>query len=226
MAMISPPKSFEAYEVVGVITPGAVVALLLALKWPEFRTLLGADGISVGGLGAFIFVAFVLGHLVQALGNIFEKCLWAVHGMPTQWVAADKQSLLTADQLAQLQARVADMEPTIGGIHQIKGAHWQRVTSRIYSRVHSVGKSGRVDTFNRNYGLFRGLAAAFLLCATWLAFSPETSLIQVVVIMSLMLLAVLRMWRCAIQYAQCLFLTFIDLPMSAGGIKSDEGGTK
>lgn len=59
-------KAFDAYEVIGVITPGAVVTLLLALQWPEFRALLGQEGLSIGGLGFFVIVAFVLGHLTQA----------------------------------------------------------------------------------------------------------------------------------------------------------------
>ena len=44
-------KSFDTYEVVGVIAPGVVVTLLLALENPALRSLLGKDGLSVGGPG-------------------------------------------------------------------------------------------------------------------------------------------------------------------------------
>lgn len=71
-------KSFDAYEVIGVITPGSVVALMLALQWPEFRTLLGQEGLSVGRLGVFVVAAFVLGHLVQGIGNILDNLFWAL----------------------------------------------------------------------------------------------------------------------------------------------------
>lgn len=70
--MMDATKTFDAYEVIGVITPGAVVTLLMALQWPDFRTFLGQEGLSVGGLGIFVIMAFVLGHLTQALGNFID----------------------------------------------------------------------------------------------------------------------------------------------------------
>jgi hypothetical protein len=53
-------RYFDAYEIIGVITPGVVVALLLSMEWPSFRTMLGEKGLSIGDFGLFILVAFVL----------------------------------------------------------------------------------------------------------------------------------------------------------------------
>src|SRR5579872_5786667 len=52
-------KAFDPYEVIGVITPGSVVALLIFIESPTFRGLLGREGLSVGDFGLFILFAFV-----------------------------------------------------------------------------------------------------------------------------------------------------------------------
>lgn len=103
-------KTFDPYEVIGVITPGAVMAMMMAVQWPAFRTLLGAEGLSLGGLGMFLLAAFVIGHLIQALGNLIEGLFWLLPGMPSAWVRNPRQRLLSPAQRALLQSRVAAME--------------------------------------------------------------------------------------------------------------------
>jgi hypothetical protein len=44
-------KTFDPYEYVAVIAPGAVVALGLATEWPELRSLLADRGLTVGASG-------------------------------------------------------------------------------------------------------------------------------------------------------------------------------
>lgn len=205
-------KTFDAYAVIGVIIPGSVIALMLALHWPEFAQFLGADGLSVGGFGLFIFAAFVLGHLVQAGGNILEYLIWAPTGMPTQWVRKGPGKFLTADQQTKLQERVVQIEPAVTSLTALTRTDWGRVVSRIYSSVHAASRSQRIDVFNRNYGLFRGLATAFLVSGVWLAFFTDASAVESALPFILSLLAAFRMWRCARQYARALFVSFIDLP--------------
>lgn len=205
-------KAFDPYEVIGVITPGAVVTLLLALKWPEFRALLGEEGLSVGGLGFFVIVAFVLGHLTQALGNVIDTAVWLLPGMPTAWVRSQKQSLVSPSQRDQLQAKVTSMEPDIIDISRTDRRCWRSISGRMYARLHAAGRSSRIDTFNRTYGLSRGLAAAFVAAAVWLAFDAASFTAEVGVATTLAVVAVVRMWRSALNYARSLFLAFIDLP--------------
>lgn len=205
-------KAFDAYEVIGVITPGAVVTLLLALQWPDFRSLLGQEGLSIGGLGFFVIVAFVLGHLTQALGNIIDGLIWLIPGMPTAWVRSPKQTLISPNQRDQLQTKVTTMEPSIADISQVGRRCWSNVSGRIYARVHAAGRSGRIDICNRTYGLSRGLAAAFVAAAAWLAFDDGILRTEVGIAAVLAVLAIARMWRSGAHYARSLFLAFVDLP--------------
>ncbi len=204
-------KSFDAYEVIGVITPGSVVALMLALQWPEFRTLLGQEGLSVGGLGVFVVAAFELGHLVQGIGNILDNLFWALPGLPSAWVRSPRQRLLSPDQRMQLESKVAAMEPGLADLAAVSRTTWRGVTARIYSRVNVAGRSGRIDVCNRTYGLSRGLAAAFGLSALWLAYAAQGWTPQVGLAAALTLVAVYRMVRSGIHYARTLFVTFVDL---------------
>src|SRR5271168_5295973 len=64
--------AFDPYEYVGVIAPGAVVAVALFAVWPEAKTALLIKGFSLGEFGLFLIYAFVLGQLVQAFGNLIE----------------------------------------------------------------------------------------------------------------------------------------------------------
>lgn len=208
---MDPAKSFDAYEVIGVITPGAVVTLMMALHWPEFRDLLGLEGLSVGGLGIFVIAAFVTGHLVQALGNVIDIALWALPGMPTAWVRRPAQTLLSADQRIQLQEKVTAMEQGAAEIASLDRTAWRAITVRLYSRVQAAGRAGRIDGCNRTYGLSRGLTAAFLICGVWLTLDARGWTPEAGLAFGLALVALYRMIRSSIQYARALLVVAIDL---------------
>ena len=205
-------KSFDAYEVIGVITPGSVVTLLMALQWPEFRALLGQQGLSVGGLGVFVVTCFVVGHLVQAAGNLVDGLVWAARGLPTAWVRRPDQHLITPAQRDQLQARIAAMEPGVADIAALNRAAWRGVTARMYARVSAAGRTGRIDICNRTYGLSRGLAAAFLASGVWLTIDAGKPTSHAVLAWSLSAVALFRMVRAGVHYARSLLIAFIDLP--------------
>ena len=71
---------FDPYEYNGIILPGSVVVLAVALLFPEVKELLGKEGISLGGLGVFVVASFIVGHIVQALGNTIEWLGDGVYG--------------------------------------------------------------------------------------------------------------------------------------------------
>jgi len=82
------------------------------------------------------------------------------------------------------------------------------IVREIYSEVAAAGKAGRVDTFNGNYGLMRGLAAAFVIIFV-LAVIASKGWIVVCVIAVLFLLAAHRMHRYGRYYATELFIQFL-----------------
>lgn len=207
-------KSFDAYDVIGIIVPGSVMSVVLALQWQPFMQLLGNDGVSVGGLGVIIFASFVFGHLLQAGGNALEKIVWAWPRMPTDWVRKVPCPLISKDQLAQLQERVSQLEPGAGSLNAMSQAQWRHIVTRIDARVRDGGRAARIDVFNRTYGLFRGLATAFLICGIWYWIERRGPSVEALTALTLCALAVFRMWRYGVHYARCLCLAFIELPLS------------
>ncbi len=208
-------KSFDAYEIVGILAPGVVVTLLLALEYPALKTLLGKDGLSVGDLGLFLVLAFVLGHLLQALGNLIEVAVWLFGGLPTNWVRSPKQKLVTVAQRQALQAKVTAMEGDPAALETYKRAAWRAVTTRAYGFVCAAGRSIRIDNANRTYALSRGLTAAFTVSLAWYALMHRDQW-QTLAALGVMLLAsIWRMRRGGVHYARALILEFIDTPRAS-----------
>jgi hypothetical protein len=140
-----PVRYFDAYEIIGVITPGVVVALLLTMEWPSFRTMLGEKGLSIGDFGLFILVAFVLGHLIQAVGNVLEPIIWFPFGLPTNWVRGTNQNLVTPEQRKALEKAVAEMEGTAQDISKITRHQWLAVTTRPAGRLRHAEHQRKVE---------------------------------------------------------------------------------
>jgi hypothetical protein len=66
------PFSFDAYQYLAFVIPGAVLLLGLMFFFPWIREHVGPTtgaGFDLAGLGAFVIVSFVLGHLLQGLGR-------------------------------------------------------------------------------------------------------------------------------------------------------------
>jgi hypothetical protein len=216
-------RYFDAYEIIGVITPGVVVALLLSMEWPSFRTMLGEKGLSIGDFGLFILVAFVLGHLIQAVGNVLEPIIWFPFGLPTNWVRGTNQNLVTPEQRKALEKAVAEMEGTAQDISRITRHQWLAVTTRAYGRLKMTGRSSRVDTANRAYGLSRGLSAALLACLAWYAVAHRPDYTALVILGAAVCAAVWRTRRAGIHYARVLVLEFIDSPVAIVAPRTVDG---
>lgn len=205
---------FDTYEFIGVITPGAVTALLLVVESRELRRLLGDNGMSIGDFGLFVVIAFVLGHLVQSVGNLIEPIVWPVSGLPTNRLRHKKQKLISDQQQRMLIDRVAAMEGAETPLENYDRTAWGAVMYRAYSRVRNAGRSARIDVANRSYGLFRGLSAAFAIAVVWSGLIEREDPMLFVLFVLMLLASVSRMRRSGSQYARALALEFIDL--SAG----------
>ena len=82
------------------------------------------------------------------------------------------------------------------------------VVREVYTEVAGAGKAGRVDIFNGNYGLMRGLTAA-LVVTFILAIVAGKGLTVLGVVAALFLLAVHRMHRYGRHYATELFVQYL-----------------
>lgn len=209
-------RQFDHYEFTGILAPGVALLTGLAIVFPNVYALDSFKDVSVGGLGLFVVLAYVAGHLIQAVGNVLENIWWrAWGGMPSDWIRSKPNALLATEQVKALAAHakrllgLADLD-----IGELTSKQWYAVTRQAHAAIVSAGRAGRVETFNGNYGLNRGLAAAlFVVSLVSLAVQParcEVAAVGFVV----GCLALYRMHRFARHYARELFVQFLQLPVT------------
>ncbi len=207
-------RTFDFYEFVGILAPGATallgIGLIYSSVWPFFNERV----LSVGDLGLFLILAYVAGHLVQAVGNFVESLWWRVWGgWPTDWVRSNKGNLLAPAQLSALEDKVKTiLGLEVDTLQQLPARQWSGITRQVYAAVSSAGHATRVDTFNGNYGLCRGLAASFLtLCLLTLVSTGFNSLRAEALLLVASAVALYRMTRFGRHYARELFVQFVQL---------------
>jgi len=219
-------RKFDFYEFTGIILPGIVLLIGLVFILPGGRDIGRLDTISAGGLGLLLILAYAAGQLLQTLGNGLEQLFWrAQKGMPTDWIWNGRADFLARQQVARLPKKLAVLlgadDPV--DLEVLNRREWSATVRQVYAAVGGAGRSARVDTFNGNYGLHRGLAVSFLVLAvlqTFLvvlqkadgSFLPEGHARDVALLLILLAVAALyRMRRFGIHYARELFVQFLTL---------------
>lgn len=206
-------KQFDFYEFTGILLPGAIVMAAMVLLFPGWGLPTLVKDVSVGGLGIFIVLAYAVGHLVQAVGNLIEAVWWKCWGgMPTNWLRTKPARLLAEQQISLLQERLRK-QPGLASFEIASSSlsDWHAITRQIYAAVAGAGRASRVDTFNGNYGLNRGLAAGLLAV---LAFLPTQTTMDWRLVVCVLVgagLALYRMHRFSRHYARELFVQFLQL---------------
>lgn len=208
-------KEFDFYATAGVIAPGMVFIVgLVILCFPDHsKDLMAISGVSLGSLGVGLILAYVAGQLLQAIGNAIEAIWWwCWGGMPTDWVRSGKRELIAPSQRTLLESRirVTVNDPTF----TLAGAtdkHWYAITRQVYAAVATADRTARIDIFNGNYGLCRGIAAGLLVLLVtsaimhWQAWKVE------LILAVLIALAFYRMHRFAVRYAREVFTQYLQL---------------
>lgn len=205
-------RNLDFYEFVGILLPGVVLLTVAGLVFPDAKAELVGQNLSTGDFGLATLIAYVLGHLVQGIGNILEIVWWkAWGGMPTDWVRSRKHRLISDEQgrLLELGLRKVLRNESFELREGVDRGQWYSITRQVYAFVSARGHAQRVDVFNGNYGLCRGVAAALLVslvivCAKdWGAWRAELLLV------GLEALAIYRMHRFGVRYGRELFVQFI-----------------
>jgi hypothetical protein len=207
-------KSFSFHEQTGIIVPGAALVFGLLFFFPEFRQLFFSDGVSLGGLGLFLLISYAAGHLAAALGNLMELFIWDTGaGRPINRILRENSSLLAPEQVDSLEELVRQrLRLDIPAIRSMTPRQWLPITRQIYADVIAHGKSAKIDSFNGNYGLNRGLAAALIaLVLLSLAFS-EVDWRIIVCLLPIALIYLYRMYRFGLSHASELYCQFLLLP--------------
>lgn len=207
-------KQFDFYEFTGILIPGATVLTGAVVLFPGWGLPALIKDTSVGGLGVFVVLAYVLGHLVQAVGNGVESVWWKLWGgMPTDWLRTKPERLLAPSQINALEKAVKERL----GLDDLQIAHsnagqWYAVTRQIYAEVAGAGRAGRIDVFNGNYGLNRGIGAGLLVVLVIAVIKWPVDWTIAGGVTVAMALATYRMHRFARHYAREVFVQFLQLP--------------
>ena len=206
-------KEFDFYGTTGVIAPGMVLIVgMVILFFPDQgEALKTISDVSLGSLGVGMILAYVAGQLLQAIGNGLETVWWCFFGgMPTDWIRSPSQNIIAPSQrdLILIRLRI-DLNTPSFEFAAADTNSWQSITRQINASIARSGMLLRVDIFNGNYGLCRGIASAFLVLLSgaiiynWRAWQIEVALLL------LMALAIYRMHRFGVRYARELFVQYI-----------------
>lgn len=221
MADEKPPKEGPAkgwqptfYDTVGLIIPGTWLLLGLFYLKQDLATpiMQGRNAFGIAELGLFLLLAFAVGHLVAALGNILEEVWWFPQGgRPTDWTSG--QRILDSAARSRVGAKVKELHDSdFTGMEGMEVAKWRPLVRELYAHVAAAGRSGRIDVFNAQYGMMRGLAAASLALSLLAYLAPDHQREVVAIFAVAGLLSLYRMDRFARHYARELFAQFASLP--------------
>jgi hypothetical protein len=199
------------YEQVGIVIPGSLLVFGLVLYYPDLKFITTKDSVSVGDLGLFVLLAYAAGHLVAAIANALEGLFWGViGGMPSGWVTRDPPALLSSEQVENLRKKIETrLSLVLNKIVGLDRKKWWPITRQIYADVAKSGKPDRIDTFNGNYGLNRGLASSCLILLV-VALAHNDWLISAGLFAAACIYAY-RAYRFGVHYARELFLQFLIL---------------
>jgi len=207
-------RKFDFYEFAGVIAPGATLLVGLAILYPSVGQLLACGGLSLGDFGLFSLLAYVAGHLLQVVGNLGEECMWFLAGgWPTDWPRRQRGNLLAKEQIHAIAPMVRRMLAVqVEDIANLSRKEWWPIARQAYAAVSAAGRSDRLDVFNGNYGLCRGVAAAFfsilLLTLIERGLAPAQAELA---LLAGFVAASYRAFRFGRHYARELFVQFLQL---------------
>ena len=92
-------KDFSIGEFISFIVPGSAVILGFSLTYPGLGRALLGEGISIGAAGTFVLLAYIVGHMTQAVGEVTSVFWWKLRkGFPTDWVRTRRLTLLPQAQ--------------------------------------------------------------------------------------------------------------------------------
>lgn len=161
---------FDGFEFAGLIAPGGVVVLALALLYgartPTFDSLLGTVSL--------VTAAYVVGDLVAALGNVSEKGLGPLRLWPPDPGSLDEDAWIKKKYLvASQRERLKHFLRTKLGCNGLGDGDVERRMVVKQMQISVLGGAGgqRVESFNGLFNLSRGLTVSFFIVGVLCVFS-------------------------------------------------------
>jgi len=215
-------KNFNYYEIMGVAVPGAAFVIILAVATSKLPEIVLSKDFGIANLGIFLVIAFVAGQFTQAFGNLLENIYWYfAKGMPSDWIRTGKKTLLSTQQVDCLKNKLKKQQAISGEISELDKEQWYGVTRQIYANVQKDGNTYRIDRFNANYGLNRGLATASIMAVIVILFVDFARWKLSLLCLLVAAVFLYRMQRFGKNYARELFVQYLEV----SGNKNREGKT-
>jgi hypothetical protein len=151
-------KEFSFYEFVGILVPGVTLLFFAELIIETVYAKVILDFSKIGESFIFLIIAYGIGHVLQAVGNVFELIFWKVFGgMPTQWLTKANRfnyKLFDTEQTEIIKQKAyAQFGKKSDKDYGMEIYCWLSLKEKITEK--------RIDVFNANYSLFRGLSVTF-----------------------------------------------------------------
>jgi hypothetical protein len=206
---------FNFYDYAGFIAPGTVLLLGFLYFIPNLgsfeKGLPETNGFA--GLGMFVLIAYVAGHIVEGIAIPFEWIFWkACGGRPTKWIRSGR--ILTRNQRDRLCEAVTRR---FGDNLRLldKDKEYDAVIRQIRAFVSTGGRSSFTERLNGNYGLSRGIATSSLILialygVVWFYFGPMPFGPAIILVIGLFA-GVVRMYQSHRVWAMELFAEFLNL---------------
>jgi hypothetical protein len=137
----------QIYDFAGIITPGAVSLYALSRIYPQLGLLTGDEKISFGEFGLLLILAYVAGHLVQAIGNAIESVYWrCLGGVPSDWVQNGAHYLIAPQQISRLPRQVREVLKINcpDNLEEFTRKDWFSITRQIYAAVKHVNAGVKI----------------------------------------------------------------------------------
>lgn len=199
-------RDFSFYEFVGILVPGVTLLFFTEFFIEMMYGKIIIDFSKVGESFIFLIIAYGIGHILQAVGNLFENGFWMIYGgMPTQWLTKKNRfgnELFLKEQRKKITTKI---------VHQFGEVPIKDYGKYVYNWLSLKEKvtEKRIDVFNANYSQFRGLTVSFYILSFVALFLLGWKLALIPFILGL--LSNFRMIRFAKLYSKELYLTYLNI---------------
>jgi hypothetical protein len=210
-------KAFDFYEFGGILAPGALALFGLSRMFPDAGFHIATKEMTLGDFGLFAILSYAAGHLIQIVGDIVEQLWWWMWGgFPSDWVRHKEKrfggQLISAAQRLKMISKIRELVGLTINLETIGRKDWHGCFRQIYGIVVKAKLSQRADSFNRTYGLLRGMVSGCLLLAAAHLLKNSTSWDMPQTLLMLAGFASLaRMHLFARHYAREVFVQFLNV---------------
>lgn len=207
-------EKISIYDIIGYFVPGVILTYGFVLFYPSVKLITIDSQLSVGSLGLYTIVSYTAGQIIQSVGNFLTTLYWLKRGRPTDWIFEKNNNLLSDHQKNRLIYKLVAKKLVSKNtdFKKMKQNEWSNIVRQIISIISNNDNSPkRLEIFNSNYGLWKGLTTSllFLCIMSFIRYGISNLLVSISLII-ITILSVIRMRRFGIYYAKELFYIFIN----------------